>query len=86
MNDKRETINVFTKLMFSQKTINFQKFLLITSFQIIQLYKKRLSKPFITKTRIILKSIFFNDIKLITNDAHEKSVINIILFYNNEKS
>ena len=52
------------------------------SSQIIYSYKKRLSKSFITKTRIILKFISFNDIKFITNNSREKFIINIILFYN----
>ena len=71
--------------MFSQKTINFQKSLLITSFQITHSYKKRLLKPFTMKTRIILKFIFFNNIKFITNNAREKFIVNTILFHNNEK-
>ena len=56
------------------------------SFQIIYSYKERLSNFFITKTRIILKFTFFNDIKSTTNDAREKSIVNIILFHNDEKS
>ena len=85
MSDKCETINVFIKLMFSQKTINFQKkFLLMIISQIINSYKKHLSKTFITTTRIILKFISFNNAKFITiNNTREKSVT--IILYNNEK-
>ena len=72
--------------MSPQKAINSQKLLSMISSQTTQSYKKRLSKPSTTRTRIILKSTFFNDTKPITNDAREKSIINTTLFHNDEES